>query len=163
MRRLLNILARSFGTACAAICVGMIVLWPISLVLDAEVEVGYVRVKLKDHYMLGLYQEYKSQPWRFQITECQFLRPFDWRMWRDTPFTPPTFRDDSRPAYTLYDARLPLPFVSACGVVLLVVGRGASVLRRRWLVQGNRCPSCGYSMTGLSTGVCPECGKGPSV
>lgn len=29
--------------------------------------------------------------------------------------------------------------------------------RRRWLGQ-NRCPTCGYSLTGLPSNRCPECG-----
>lgn len=34
---------------------------------------------------------------------------------------------------------------------------------RRFSVWSERCPSCGYDLAGLSTRVCPECGKDAGV
>jgi hypothetical protein len=50
----------------------------------------------------------------------------------------------------------PIPWHLTCAVVFFTLGRGS------WnaeLLQRAACPSCGYSRTGLSASICPECGK----
>jgi len=38
---------------------------------------------------------------------------------------------------------------------------GVQRLTRRWRrARGNQCIGCGYDLTGLAAGVCPECGRG---
>lgn len=32
-------------------------------------------------------------------------------------------------------------------------------IKRRWATDGTHCTTCGYDLTGNTTGVCPECGK----
>lgn len=38
-------------------------------------------------------------------------------------------------------------------------GWAVSKLRRRRRTRSNRCPACGYNLTGNTSGICPECGE----
>lgn len=49
-----------------------------------------------------------------------------------------------------------LPVVFVLGMTSL--GRGWSVLRRLNSLSHPKCPTCAYSLEGLQTGQCPECG-----
>jgi endogenous inhibitor of DNA gyrase (YacG/DUF329 family) len=55
---------------------------------------------------------------------------------------------------------------SICGVAIVVLifelpDLRSSYRRRKHqkLLETQPCPTCGYSLTGNSSGVCPECGK----
>ena len=47
---------------------------------------------------------------------------------------------------------------AALGIASRIVAasRLHTSLRNKW---DNRCPTCGYSLTANTTGICPECGK----
>ena len=65
-------------------------------------------------------------------------------------------------AYQYEDKYLTVPFwfILVCPAVLpvfyVLVDRRHH--RRNWPLSCNRCPSCGYNLTGNTSGVCPECG-----
>ena len=52
-------------------------------------------------------------------------------------------------------------FILVYGICLLGVWTTAEYLRARQPERytGRSCPHCGYSMTGNTSGVCPECGN----
>jgi hypothetical protein len=52
--------------------------------------------------------------------------------------------------------------VSLVGAVV-VVGQGTRAAKRQDGRTPNRCPRCGYDLTGIPPGLCPECGREDSA
>lgn len=111
------------------------------------------------------YVAHRSVDWKFLLmtqrlfivrSDTEWLRPTGWRvMW----FKKPEFMPAGLPRFNIYSGTwnfmLPLwtPF-------LLVAIPTAFLFWRdhRKIPQGH-CQNCGYSLTGNTSGICPECGE----
>jgi len=60
--------------------------------------------------------------------------------------------------YMHFEWQLPLWYVELLGGLLLVTVIGRGLWRRFRRMRRDQCLTCGYSLRGLTSGKCPECG-----